>query len=130
VSLRHIAVRALSTTSGALLLCLAVVSVQAREIFPDAAYGNTEGCRYSNTGEPSDSDDFFLLNNEGVATAASFCAFSGPAKKTSTGYARRVICEEEGEKTPEDVMHFDLSSEGYTIRFGDDISWGPLARCR
>ena len=43
--------------------------------------GDKEGCHYATTGQSSGADLFFLLNKEGVTTAASYCEFKGEGKQ-------------------------------------------------
>jgi hypothetical protein len=98
--------------------------------FLDGAYGEKEGCTYSQTGESSGADEFFLLNDEGVTTATAFCAFSGKPTKTASGFKITAQCESEGEKGQKETVDLKKSPEGYTISFKDGTSWGPLPKCK
>lgn len=114
----------------ALSLCLlAPLGAQAAQ-FLDGAYGNKEGCTYAKTGESSGADVFFLLNDEGVTTAASFCEFKSAATKTSTGFTIKAQCDAEGEVGPVHTMTLTKSAKGYTITARDGTKWGPLPKCR
>ena len=98
--------------------------------FLDGAYGEKEGCHYSRTGESSGADVFFLLNDEGITTSTAYCAFSGTPEKTSSGFRVNTQCESEGEKGDREMVDLTKSTKGYTIRFKDGTSWGPLPKCR
>ena len=96
----------------------------------DGSYGDKEGCRYSETGESSGADIFFLLDKEGVTTAVSYCEFQGEGKTVGGATVVKAGCHEEGST---DVTPYDLTltpeNGGYTISFPDGTKWGPLARC-
>lgn len=111
----------------AVILCAS--STQSAE-FLDGAYGNREGCIYARTGESSGADLFFLLNDEGVTTAASFCEFKSAAAKTATGFTIKAQCDAEGETGPVHTMTLTKSAKGYTITARDGTKWGPLPKCR
>ncbi|MDP9838970.1 hypothetical protein J2T09_003742 [Neorhizobium huautlense] len=111
----------------AVILCAS--NAQSAE-FLDGAYGNKEGCTYASTGESSGADVFFLLNDEGVTTAASFCEFKSTASKTSTGFTIKAQCDAEGEIGPVHTMTLTKSAMGYTITARDGTKWGPLPKCR
>ncbi|MFP5076891.1 hypothetical protein ACLE20_06250 [Rhizobium sp. YIM 134829] len=114
-----------------LLACGCVIDAAvASPSFLDGAYGNAEGCRYAKTGESSGADVFFLLNDEGVTTAASYCQFKSTAKKTSKGFSIRMQCESEGETGDEETVTLEKTKSTYLVRFADGTSWGPLAQCR
>ena len=114
----------------ALLLGTAFAGPAAADIV-DGSYGNKEGCLYSETGESSGADFFFLLNKEGVTTAASYCAFKGEG--TKAGDATKVVaeCQEEGMEAPTPYeLTLTPDNGGYTISFPDGTLWGPLTRCK
>ncbi|MCR6501449.1 hypothetical protein MUO32_20645 [Shinella sp. CPCC 101442] len=96
----------------------------------DGSYGNAEGCHYSKTGESSGADVFFLLNKEGVTTAASYCEFKGTSKVGGATIVK-AECSEEGmtETTPHELT-LTHDNGGYTISFPDGTRWGPLTRCK
>ena len=114
----------------ALLACLALASPAAADIV-DGSYGDTEGCRYAETGESSGADFFFLLDGKGVTTAMSYCEFKGEGRKDGEATVVPAECHEEGseEATPYDLT---LTPEkgGYAIAFPDGTRWGPLMRCK
>ena len=115
----------------ALLLGLALADpAGATADIVDGSYGDKDGCLYSETGETSGSDIFFLLNKEGVTTAVSYCEFQGEGKKAGDGTVVKAGCHEEGS---EEVTPYELTltpgKDGYTIGFPDGTRWGPLARC-
>jgi hypothetical protein len=97
----------------------------------DGSYGNKEGCHYSETGESSGADVFFLLNKEGVTTAASYCEFKGEGKKVGGATVVKAECSEEGstEPTPYDLT-LTPDEGSYTVSFPDGTRWGPLTRCK
>ena len=109
--------------------CVSGVSIAA-PTFLDGAYGNAEGCIYAKTGESSGADAFFLLNDEGITTATAYCQFEGTAVKTASGFSIRTQCDAEGEVGPKETVALDRSATGYTIRFNDGTTWGPLSQCR
>lgn len=102
----------------------------AAKPFLDGAYGNKEGCIYANTGESSGADIFFLLNDEGITTAASYCEFKSEATKSKDGFTLRMQCESEGETGDEEVVRLTKTKNAYTIHLGDGSTWGPLPKCR
>jgi hypothetical protein len=97
----------------------------------DGSYGDREGCLYSETGETSGSDIFFLLNKDGVTTAVSYCEFKGEGKQVGGATKVSAECHEEGS---EDITPYELTltpdNGGYTVSFPDGTRWGPLMRCR
>ncbi|XUY26132.1 hypothetical protein RMR21_011085 [Agrobacterium sp. rho-8.1] len=107
-----------------------LASTASSATFLDGAYGETEGCTYSKTGESSGADTFFLLNDEGITTSTAFCAFSGNATKTASGFKITAQCESEGEKESKETVDLKKSAKGYTINFKDGTSWGPLPKCQ
>ncbi|KQR69229.1 hypothetical protein [Rhizobium sp. Leaf341] len=109
--------------------CVSGVSVAAPS-FLDGAYGDAEGCAYALTSESSGADVFFLLNDEGITTATAYCQFEGTAKKTPSGFSVRTQCDAEGEVGPKETVALDRGAKGYTIRFKDGTTWGPLSQCR
>lgn len=114
----------------ALPLCMLTLTSAHAAQFLDGAYGNKEGCIYAKTGESSGADVFFLLNDEGVTTAASFCEFKSAATKTSTGFTIKAQCDAEGEVGPVHTMTLTKSPKGYTITARDGTKWGPLPKCK
>ncbi len=103
----------------------------ASETFLDGDYGNKDGCAYSKTGESTGSDNFFLLTNEGITTAASYCSFKGPVTKNGTSFAATVTCSEEGESGGADEsVEILRTRKDYTIAFKDGTRWGPLKKCK
>lgn len=114
----------------ALLLGIALAGPAAADIV-DGSYGDTEGCHYSETGQSSGADFFFLLNKEGVTSAASHCAFKGEGKKVGGASVVPAGCSEEG---TQDVTSHELTltpdNGGYTVSFPDGTRWGPLMRCK
>ena len=97
----------------------------------DGSYGNKEGCNYAETGESSGADVFFLLNGEGITTAASYCEFKGEGRKAGAATTVPAECHEEGseEATPYELT-LTPENGGYTVSFPDGTRWGPLARCK
>jgi hypothetical protein len=103
----------------------------ANEAFLDGDYGNTDGCAYARTGEANGSDNFFLLTNEGITTAASYCSFKMPVTKNGTSFAAKVSCSAEGESgEAEEDIEILSTRKDYTIAFKDGTRWGPLKKCR
>ncbi len=103
----------------------------ASETFLDGDYGNKDGCAYSKTGESTGSDNFFLLTNEGITTAASSCSFKGPVTKNGTSFAATVSCSAEGESGEADEsVEILRTRKDYTIAFKDGTRWGPLKKCK
>ena len=115
----------------ALLLGLALTGPAGASDIVDGSYGNAEGCHYSETGESSGADVFFLLNKEGVTTAASYCEFKGEGKQVEGATRVTAECQEEGS---EQATSYELAltpdNGGYTISFPDGTRWGPLTRCK
>jgi hypothetical protein len=120
--------------SGRLTLLLGIAlagSAGAAADLVDGSYGNKEGCHYAETGESSGADFFFLLNKEGVTTAASFCEFKGDGKQVDGATKISAECHEEGyEETTPHELTLTPESGGYTVSFPDGTRWGPLMRCK
>ncbi|WP_139276058.1 hypothetical protein [Pararhizobium antarcticum] len=118
--------------SIAVIAALAIpVAASAQEKFLDGAYGNKEGCTYANTGESSGADSFFLLTDEAITTAASYCAFKGPVRKSGASFSVRIDCEEEGmEGSVEETVDIRRTGPAYSIIFEDGNTWGPLDKCK
>ncbi|MDO9414996.1 hypothetical protein [Pararhizobium sp.] len=115
----------------AFAVCALATGAHAEQKFLDGAYGNKDGCAYAKSGESSGSDDFFLLTDEGVTTAVSYCAFTGAMAKTPKGFAGKVSCEEEGGNGgSEETVELLSESGAYTVAFADGTLWGPIAKCR
>lgn len=116
----------------ALILACGCVTLTAAASPPflDGAYGNKEGCHYSKTDDSSGADVLFLLNDEGVTTATAYCEFKSPAEKMGSGFSITAQCDAEGEVGTVNTVRLDRSAKGYTVRFDDGTTWGPLAKCR
>ena len=114
----------------ALLLGIALAGPAGAADLVDGSYGDTEGCRYAETGDTSGADFFFLLNKEGVTTAASYCEFKGEPKQVGGATKVAAECHEEGyEETTQRELTLTPDAGGYTISFPDGTRWGPLMRC-
>ena len=97
----------------------------------DGSYGDKEGCHYAETGESSGTDFFFLLNKEGVTTAASYCEFKGEGKQVGGVTKITAECHEEGyEETTPHELTLTPEGSGYIVSFPDSTRWGPLMRCK
>ncbi len=117
--------------AGMLWICSMPASASAQQAFLDGAYGNKDGCAYAKTGEYTGSDDFFLLTDEGITTAASYCSFKGPATKNGKSFAATVSCSAEGETgEADDSVDILRTGKDYTIAFKDGTRWGPLKKCK
>ncbi|WP_426126647.1 hypothetical protein [Pararhizobium sp. PWRC1-1] len=125
-------VRAANRIALLLVTSLAMAApAVASQAFLDGDYGNTDGCAYSKTGESTGSDNFFLLTNEGITTAASYCSFKEPVTKNGTSFAATVSCSAEGESgEADDSVDILRTGNDYTIAFNDGTRWGPLKRCK
>ena len=103
----------------------------AQQTFLDGAYGNKDGCAYANTNESIGSEDFFLLTDEGITSAASYCGFKGPMTKKGDSFSASVTCAEEGESDEaDDSVDILRTGKDYTIVFKDGMRWGPLKKCK
>lgn len=120
--------------AGRLALLLGMVlagSAGAAADIVDGSYGDAEGCRYAETGESSGADFFFLLNKDGVTTAASYCAFKGEGNRVGGATKVAAECHEEGyEETTPYELTLTPDGGGYTVSFPDGTRWGPLMRCK
>jgi hypothetical protein len=105
--------------------------VHAQEKFLDGAYGNKDGCAYANSNEAMGSEDFFLLTDEAVTSAASYCSFKAPVTKKGDFFAAQVTCAEEGEGGEmETSLQIERTGKDYMIVFEDGMRWGPLKKCK
>ncbi|WP_428425864.1 hypothetical protein [Pararhizobium sp.] len=106
-------------------------AADAQQAFLDGSYGNKDGCAYAKTGESTGSDNFFLLTNEGITTAASYCSFKAPVMKNGTSFTATVSCSKEGESGEADEsVEILRTGKDYTIAFKDGTRWGPLKKCK
>lgn len=113
----------------ALLPMLIPIEAMAAK-FLDGAYGQEDGCHYAKTGESSGADLFLLLNDDGITSSTTVCAFSGTPEKTKSGFKVETQCQSEEEKGQKETVDLTRSAEGYTIKFKDGTRWGPLPKCR
>ncbi|WP_438752508.1 hypothetical protein [Pararhizobium sp. O133] len=105
--------------------------VHAQEKFLDGAYGNKDGCAYANSNEAMGSEDFFLLTDEGVTSAATYCGFKRPVTKKGDSFASAVTCAEEGDGGEMDTkLEIQRAGNDYVIVFEDGMRWGPLKKCK
>lgn len=112
----------------ALLLCAS--AARAQPAFPGGAFGDKEGCRYARTGESTGADTFFLLDAQGVTTAASFCAMKKVVANSASTFTLTLACESEEGAGADEAVEAVRKGGDVTLRFGDGTIWGPLARCR
>ncbi len=122
-----------ATRIAVLLLTIvaAAGSAVASQNFLDGAYGNKDGCAYAKTGDYTGSDDFFLLTDEGITTAASYCSFKGPVTKNGKSFAATVSCSAEGETgEADDSVDILRTGKDYAIAFKGGTRWGPLKKCK
>lgn len=113
---------ALSITAG---------SAFAQEKFLDGAYGNTDGCAYANSNGPLVSEDVFLLTDEAVMSAATYCGFKGPLSRKGDSFASAVTCAEEGDGGEMDTkLEIQRAGKDYVVVFEDGMRWGPLKKCK
>lgn len=108
---------------------LACGSAQAAEKLLDGAYGNAAGCIYARTGQSSAADVLLLLNDEGVTTSETRCRFHGKATSRKNGFSHQIQCRSEEETGAVETVDLLRSPNGYTVRFNDGITWGPLPKC-
>ncbi|MFN4009698.1 MAG: hypothetical protein ACK4K8_07070 [Pannonibacter sp.] len=96
----------------------------------DGRFGDEAGCHFAATGNTSGDGFFFLMDNEGVATAVSYCAFSADRKAIAAMIEISAQCHEEGEEGTEPIT-LTLSRQGdsYDVGLPDGTRWGPLKRC-
>ncbi|WP_186390204.1 hypothetical protein [Stappia sp. TSB10P1A] len=118
-----------------LALLLAGAPAVADTTAIDGRYGDAEGCALmaagaAEGGAVTGPDFFFLMDDEGISTAVSYCAFSPERRMRADGLEILAQCHEEGE---EEVTPFTLTlrreGEGYLVAFPDGMTWGPLMRC-
>ncbi|WP_186397416.1 hypothetical protein [Stappia sp. TSB10GB4] len=121
-----------------LALLLAVAPAAADTTAIEGRYGDAEGCALTAEGAAegaeggavTGADFFFLMDDEGISTAVSYCAFSPERRMRANGLEILAQCHEEGE---EEVTPFTLTlrreGEGYLVAFPDGMTWGPLMRC-
>lgn len=115
-----------------LALLLAGAPAAADTTAIDGRYGDAEGCALTAEAEgpAAEAEFFFLMDDEGISTAVSYCAFSPERRMRADGLEILAQCHEEGE---EEVTPFTLTlrreGEGYLVAFPDGMTWGPLMRC-
>lgn len=108
---------------------LAAVCAHAAE-FLDGDYGDKNGCIYAKTGNTADDADFFLLNSDGITTAAATCDFDGTAEKTATGFSIKTQCDADGEPSSVGTATLTRSDKGYAVTLPDGTKMGPVPKCR
>lgn len=116
--------------SAFMALLLAGAPAAADTTAIEGRYGDAEGCALTAEGAAGSADFFFLMDDEGISTAVSYCAFSPERRMRADGLEILAQCHEEGE---EEVTPFTLTlrreAEGYLVAFPDGMTWGPLMRC-
>lgn len=115
------------------LICAAPLSVAAAPLPLDGSYGNELGCRLARTGEYNPVDGVELLTSDGLSTAVSLCSFDEAKTMPDGRHQVSMTCSFEGSGPEDDTKEkAEISGDpatGYTVRFHDGTSWGPLTKC-
>ncbi|WP_106754160.1 hypothetical protein [Pannonibacter carbonis] len=115
-----------------ILLALAAGSAMATDnpVVIDGRYGDEAGCHFAATGNSSGDGFFFLMDDEGVATAVSYCAFSADRKAVAATIEISAQCHEEGEEgTVPITLTLSRQGDSFEVSLPDGTRWGPLKRC-
>jgi hypothetical protein len=122
--------RALATIG---LLLAAPCAATAATLPIGGSYGNDRGCALARTGAYDPVDGVYLLTPNEIATSVTLCSFDAVSPAPGGGHHVRMTCSSEGSGPEDDTTEAaDISGSadaGYTIRFADGTTWGPLARC-
>jgi hypothetical protein len=123
-------VRAVATIG---LLLAAPCAVAAATLPIDGTYGNERGCRLARTGDYSEDDSARILTAEGLQTMVTACSFDAVTPLGASGNAVAMTCASEGSgpeyNTSDRAEIFGSPEQGYTVRFADGTTWGPLKKC-
>lgn len=116
------------------LICAAPLAAAAATLPIEGTYGTELGCRVAKTGEYIESPDTYTLTSEGVGNAVTYCMFSSVKAGKDGRHSAELACSQEGSGEEGDFRaKADIegtTEAGYTVRFADGTTWGPLAKCR
>lgn len=118
----------------AFLISVAPLAAGAATLPLDGKYGTELGCHVARTGEYMELDDNYLLTSESIATSLTYCSFNSVEVAPGGGHHVGMNCAQEGSGPEADIQEkADISGDpkaGYTLRFSDGRSWGPLTKCQ
>lgn len=97
------------------------------------SYGNELGCKLALTGEYNPVEGVELLTPTEMSTAVSLCTFKEIVSAPGNRLHVSMTCSYEGSGPEDDTEDkAEISGDpvaGYTVRFADGTSWGPLRKC-
>ena len=115
------------------LICAAPLTASAATLTLNGNYGSDAGCRVARTGSYEPNDDVFLLTPDSVGTAVTLCSFNSVQTAPDGGQKVTLTCASEGEgpegNSQDKAEITGDPTAGYTIRFTDGSTWGPLTKC-
>ena len=99
----------------------------------EGSYGNELGCRLARSGEYNPVEGVELLTPSEISTAVTLCSFDEVKPAPGNRYQVSMTCASEGsgpEDNSKDTAEISGSATGgYTVRFADGTTWGPLKKC-
>jgi hypothetical protein len=115
------------------LTCVAPAVAIAATLPIDGTFGNDRGCQLARMGDYSEDDSARILTADGLQTMVTACSFDAVTSLKAGGHAVVMTCASEGsgpEDNTTDKAEISGNPEhGYSIRFADGTTWGPLTRC-
>ena len=115
------------------LTCVAPTAAIAATLPIEGTYGNDRGCRLARLGDYSEDDSARILTAEGLQTMVTYCSFDAVTPTPSGNHQVALTCASEGSGSEDNTTDkADVSgnpAQGYTVRFADGTTWGPLTKC-
>lgn len=113
------------------LTCAAPAATAAATLPISGDFGNDLGCELARTGEYNPVEGVYLLTPDRLATSVSVCLFETVRAAPSGGFDVSLSCGDEGdtEEARDSALITGNEAAGYTVRFANGTTWGPLRRC-
>jgi hypothetical protein len=114
------------------LICAAPLSAIAATLPISGTYGNPAGCTLARTKNYGEDDSARILRPDGVESMVTACSFNTVTTLANGRHQVTMTCSSEGSGPEDESEEADISGStdaGYTVRFRDGTTWGPLVRC-
>ena len=115
------------------LFCAAPLTAVAATLPISGNYGNELGCQLARSGEYNPVEGVELLTPTELSTSVTLCGFDAVTTISESKFEVTVTCASEGsgpeDNTTEKAEITGDPATGYSVRFADGTSWGPLKKC-
>lgn len=115
------------------LICAAPLTASAASLPIDGTYGNEAGCKLALTGNYGEDDSAQIVTPDSLQTMVTACTFTKTSPAPGNRHQVVMTCASEGEGPESNIEDkAEISGDsvsGYTVRFEDGNSWGPLKKC-